>query len=53
MEKVWGEAEPLATYNGKIVAVQQGRLLATSFHPELTEDLRLHKYFIKLILDTL
>ena len=53
VEKVWGEAEPLATYNGKIVAVQQGRLLATSFHPELTEDLRLHKYFIKLILDTL
>jgi 5'-phosphate synthase pdxT subunit len=53
VEKVWGEAEPLATYNGKIVAVQQGRLLATAFHPELTEDLRLHKYFVKLILDTL
>jgi len=53
VEKVWGEAEPLATYNGKIVAVQQGRLLAAAFHPELTEDLRLHKYFVKLILDTL
>jgi len=53
VEKVWGEAEAFATYNGKVVAVQQGRLLATAFHPELTEDLRLHKYFIKLVLDTL
>lgn len=53
VESVWGEAEPLTTYNGKIVAVQQGRLLATAFHPELTEDLRLHKYFVKLILESL
>jgi len=32
-----------------IVAAQQGRLLATSFHPELTEDDRFHRYFIHLI----
>lgn len=30
-----------------IVAVRQGRLLATSFHPELTQDTRLHAYFVK------
>jgi 5'-phosphate synthase pdxT subunit len=34
---------------GRIVAVRQGRLLATSFHPELTPDLRLHKLFIDIV----
>ncbi|MDL1902587.1 pyridoxal 5'-phosphate synthase glutaminase subunit PdxT [Anaerolineae bacterium CFX9] len=47
-------AEPttdvLATLDdGRIVAVQQGHLLATSFHPELTADNRLHEYFASLI----
>ena len=31
-----------------IVAARQGHLLATSFHPELTDDLRLHRYFLSL-----
>jgi 5'-phosphate synthase pdxT subunit len=31
------------------VAVRQGRLLATSFHPELTGDSRIHKYFVEQI----
>jgi 5'-phosphate synthase pdxT subunit len=34
--------------DGRIVAAQQGRLLATSFHPELTEDDRFHRYFLQL-----
>jgi pyridoxal 5'-phosphate synthase pdxT subunit len=34
---------------GRIVAVRQGRLLATAFHPELTPDLRLHKLFIDIV----
>ncbi|MEI8131106.1 MAG: pyridoxal 5'-phosphate synthase glutaminase subunit PdxT [Leptolinea sp.] len=33
---------------GRIVAAQQGRLLATSFHPELTGDDRFHRYFLEL-----
>lgn len=33
---------------GAIVAAQQGRLLATSFHPELTTDFRFHQYFVNL-----
>jgi 5'-phosphate synthase pdxT subunit len=33
---------------GRIVAAQQGRLLATSFHPELTEDDRFHRYFLEM-----
>ncbi len=32
-----------------IVAAQQGRLLATSFHPELTQDDRFHRYFLNLV----
>ena len=33
---------------GRIVAVRQGNLIATSFHPELTGDLRVHRYFVDL-----
>jgi 5'-phosphate synthase pdxT subunit len=35
--------------DGRIVAAQQGHLLATSFHPELTGDDRFHRYFLELI----
>ena len=34
--------------DGRIVAAQQGNLLATSFHPELTKDDRFHRYFLEL-----
>ncbi len=44
------DARALATLeDGRIVAAQQGRLLATSFHPELTPDDRFHRYFISLV----
>ena len=49
IESVQGEARVLATLpDGRIVAAQQGHLLATSFHPELTGDDRLHRYFLSL-----
>jgi len=35
--------------DGRVVAVRQGRLLATSFHPELTRDDRLHRYFLGIV----
>lgn len=35
--------------DGRIVAVQQGHLLATAFHPELTDDNRLHQHFLSII----
>lgn len=41
--------QTLSTFEGKIVAVQQGNLLATAFHPELTEDTRVHRYFLSLV----
>ncbi|MBS1249082.1 MAG: Pyridoxal 5'-phosphate synthase subunit PdxT [Chloroflexi bacterium] len=47
---VSGGAEILATLpDGRIVAAQQGHLLATAFHPELTNDDRVHRYFLKLV----
>ena len=36
-------------HQGAVVAVQQGAVMATSFHPELTEDLRVHSYFAQLV----
>jgi 5'-phosphate synthase pdxT subunit len=39
---------PSGDGNGAIVAVRQGNLLGTAFHPEVTEDARFHEYFLKL-----
>lgn len=50
IESVGGDARVLSTVpNGRIVAAQQGHLLATSFHPELTNDTRFHEYFLSLV----
>ncbi|MER6949898.1 pyridoxal 5'-phosphate synthase glutaminase subunit PdxT [Nonomuraea sp. NPDC000554] len=43
--EVLGRAEP----GDRIVAVRQGPLLATSFHPELTGDTRVHRYFVDMV----
>jgi len=49
IERVGKGVEVLARLeDGKVVAVRQGNLLATSFHPELTEDERFHRYFVGL-----
>jgi len=45
-----GEAvETLATRNGDPTLVRQGRLLAATFHPELTADLRVHQLFLEIV----
>jgi 5'-phosphate synthase pdxT subunit len=49
IEKVEQGVEVLCQLNGRPVAVRQGKLLACAFHPELTDDLRLHKYFLDII----
>lgn len=50
IESVSGGAKILASISdGRIVAAQQGHLLATSFHPELTSDTRFHEYFLSLV----
>lgn len=49
IEEVFGRAQVLAALpDGRIVAARQERLLATSFHPELTTDPRFHEYFLSL-----
>lgn len=40
--------EVLAQYHDKVVLVRQGNMLAASFHPELTEDSRLHEFFLRM-----
>jgi 5'-phosphate synthase pdxT subunit len=41
--------EVISRFNEKIVAVKQDNIMGTSFHPELTGDLSIHKYFIDLV----
>lgn len=41
--------ETLATYDGKAVFVRQGTILGSAFHPELTGDDRVHRYFLGLV----
>lgn len=49
IESVKENVEVLARLpDGRIVAARQGKLLATSFHPELTLDDRFHRYFVEL-----
>jgi len=49
IEAVHGKAQVIASLpDGRIVAAQEGHLLATSFHPELTNDDRFHRYFLSL-----
>ena len=48
VEEVGPEVEVLTTIPEGIVAVRQGNLLATAFHPELAEDLRVHRYFLEI-----
>jgi len=43
-----GDVEVLAEHDGHPVAVKHDRILALAFHPELTDDLRLHKEFVRI-----
>lgn len=49
--EVSDNVEVLARYENVPVLVKQGNLLASSFHPELTDDLRIHAYFVKMVAD--
>lgn len=49
IESVGKNVEVLSTVDGNIVAAQEKNMLVTSFHPELTDDFRLHKYFINIV----
>ncbi|AIF53984.1 pyridoxal 5'-phosphate synthase glutaminase subunit PdxT [Pelosinus sp. UFO1] len=49
IEKAGEGVKVLAKVRDKIVIARQGKILVTAFHPELTEDDRIHKYFISMI----
>ncbi|MFE5324197.1 pyridoxal 5'-phosphate synthase glutaminase subunit PdxT [Paenibacillus sp. NPDC056579] len=49
IEAVGEGVEVLSTYKDQIVAARQGRLLVASFHPELTDDERMHAYFLDMV----
>ncbi|CAM3915397.1 pyridoxal 5'-phosphate synthase glutaminase subunit PdxT [Cohnella lubricantis] len=48
IKEVGPEVDVLSTYKGEIVTARQGNLLASSYHPELTDDFRLHGYFLRM-----
>ncbi|HXT92292.1 MAG TPA: pyridoxal 5'-phosphate synthase glutaminase subunit PdxT [Trebonia sp.] len=52
VEQTGAEVDVLGEDDGRIIAVRQGPLLATSFHPELTPDRRIHELFVKMVKGT-
>ena len=48
IERVGGQVEVLGSINNEPVLVRQGNVLAASFHPELSNDARLHEYFVSI-----
>jgi len=49
IQEVGEHVQVLSTYQDEIVTARQGHLLACSFHPELTDDYRLHQYFADMV----
>jgi len=47
--KVYGECKILSKFENRIVMAQEKNRIALSFHPELTDDTRIHKYFLSMI----
>jgi pyridoxal 5'-phosphate synthase pdxT subunit len=52
VEEAGAEVSVLGEDGGRIIAVRQGSLLATAFHPELTPDRRIHELFVKMVKGT-
>lgn len=50
IEEVTGDVEVLGTVNGDAVLVRQGNILGATFHPELSDDHRVHEMFLKMVL---
>jgi 5'-phosphate synthase pdxT subunit len=50
IESLGTDVDILSTVDGRIVAAKQKNILVTAYHPELTTDMRVHKYFIEQIL---
>ncbi len=48
VSRVGDKVKSIATFDGKCVAVQEGKMVGTSFHPELTDDTSFHRWFLNL-----
>jgi 5'-phosphate synthase pdxT subunit len=48
IEKVWNDTKVWSEYKGAIIGAKKGNILALTFHPELSDDLRIHEYFLKM-----
>jgi 5'-phosphate synthase pdxT subunit len=51
IERVWNSTEVWSEYKGTIIGAKKGNILALTFHPELSNDLRIHEYFLKMMAD--
>lgn len=49
IKEVWGDCKALAKLDNKIVMAREKNFFAVSFHPELTDDIRIHKMFVESI----
>lgn len=49
IKKVWDKCEIISKIDKKIIAARQDKFLALSFHPELTNDFRVHEYFFEMV----
>lgn len=49
ISEVGSDVEILSKFDEKIVAIKKGNIIGTSFHPELTQDSSLHKYFLNML----
>jgi 5'-phosphate synthase pdxT subunit len=49
--RLGAQVVPMAHHDGFVVMAREGNVLVASFHPELTEDLRIHRYFIEEVVD--
>ncbi|OGS50482.1 MAG: glutamine amidotransferase subunit PdxT [Euryarchaeota archaeon RBG_16_68_12] len=47
--RTWGSCTPIGKIGGKIVLARQGALVGSAFHPELSGDLRIHKWFLSFV----
>ena len=47
--RTWGDCSPLASCEDKVVLARQGHLIGAAFHPELSNDFRIHRWFLELV----
>ena len=53
IEETGPEVEELGEYKGRAIMARQGSLLACAFHPELTGDIRIHRYFLEMVAESI